>query len=268
MTRPRRSQAQQSGLAGHPAAGSARDGSAASRNGSGAFGAGYRFPGQGQPVDAADEPYLPEPWVRHIGWPVFGALAALGALLLTGVPLWRSVVIALSAGIVLYLVVRSMAVEGPEWPYDVSLEPSRPSTTWEVVGLEGSRERGSSFQRYLRPRLSELSRELLRRRGIDPDSARAAALLGREATLLLSGDESAARPDSGAISRLCMVIARLAVDPIPGTPTPIRDPALRGLTGGPGRRSRSVELRTDRPGGLMRRRPPDQPSPPSREERP
>jgi hypothetical protein len=222
MIRPRRSQVRQADLT---AGVGGRSGTAAAA-----------APGR-PPVDAADEPFVPDRSIRYLGWPFFGAAIGLAGLSLAGVPLWRSVVIAVSAGIVLYLVVRSMAAELPEWPYDVALEPHRPFTAWEVAGLEGSREKGPTFQRQLRPRLAELARELLRRRGIDPDSGQAVTVLGVEAHALLLGDDPGAQPDSAAISRLCLAIARLAVDPIPGSIAPIRDPALAGLTGRRSRRS-------------------------------
>jgi hypothetical protein len=188
------------------------------------------------PADAADEPFVPDRAIRSLGWPLVGAGVGLAGLLLAGVPLWRSVILAVSAGIVLFLVVRSMAAELPEWPYDVTLEPYRPFTAWEVAGLEGSREKGPTFHRQVRPRLADLARELLHRRGIDPDSSQAAAVLGPELHALLLGDDLEVQPDSAAISRLCLAIARIAVDPIPGSTAPVRDPALAGLTGRQARR--------------------------------
>lgn len=227
MTRPRPTQAQQAGLS--TASRSRSDATA----GAAAAGipVGSRIPGQAPPVEAADEPYVPVGWILQLGWPLFGAALALGGLLLSGVPLWRSLVIAITGGLVVFFVVRSLATNPPEWPYDVVLEPTRPYTAWEVSGLEGARQKGPAFQRYLRPRLWELCRELLRRRGIDPDSARAAELVGPAAYDLLSGRDPSAQPDSATVSRLCQIVARLGVDPIPGTPTPIRDRALAGLTG-------------------------------------
>ena len=225
MTRPRRSQAQQSGLA-------SPSGSASRTRGRPAGAPSLpTFPGHGAPVEAADEPASPDRWYRYLGWPAFGTLLGLGAALLSGIPLWRCLVIALTGGIVVYLVVRSMDTDPPEWPYDIPLEPNRPFTAWEVAGLEGSREKGPSYQRYLRPRLWVLAQDLLVRRGVDPASPRAESLLGAEAYRLLSGRDPAAQPDSAAVSRLCHAIARLAVDPVPGTTPPIRNPALRGLAG-------------------------------------
>lgn len=236
MTRPRRSQAQQAGLSSRTKSGSGAS-EASARAAAAGIPIGSRIPGQVVPVDAADEPYVPVSWVRHLGWPVFGAILAFGGLVLSGVPLWRSVVIALTGGLVLLFVVRSLAADPPEWPYDVMLEPSRPFTAWEVAGLEGARDKGPAFQHYLRPRLWELCRELLRRRGVDPDSAQAVEVVGPAVYDLLSGRDPAAQPNSATVSRLCQTVARLGVDPIPGTSTPIRDPALAGLTGHPHRRS-------------------------------
>jgi hypothetical protein len=188
-----------------------------------------------------------------VGWPIFGTVVAFGGLALTGVPAWRSVLIAMTVGVVLYLVVRSMSVEPPDWPYDVPTEPTRPFIPWEMPGLEGSREKGAAYSRYFRPRIAGLARELLRRRGIEADSDRARTLMGPNNHRLLFGADPLAQPDGVGISRLCEIVARLAVDPTIGTPVPIRNPALSGLAGDPTRSKRrgSVGPSTAPAGGKL-----------------
>lgn len=171
------------------------------------------------------------PWYRQIGWPaVAGTIVFLG-LFFTGVPLWRSILIAITVGATLYIVLRSLAGARPEWPQRALGAADRPPGAWEVAGLEAAREQPEAFARALRPRLWELAQDLLRRRGIAPYSPQAAAIIGRAEYALLTGDDPVPPRGPSSVSRLCSAIARLAVDPGAGGPVPIRDPALAALAG-------------------------------------
>lgn len=170
-------------------------------------------------------------WYRQIGWPAaVGTIVFLG-LFFTGVPLWRSVLIAITVGVTMYIVLRSLAGARPEWPQRALGVADRPPGTWEVAGLDAARDQPEAFARALRPRLWELAQDLLRRRGIAPYSAQAAAIIGGAEYGLLTGEDPAPARGPASVSRLCSAIARLALDPGAGGPVPIRDPALAALAG-------------------------------------
>lgn len=179
----------------------------------------------------ADEPVERDRWYRYLAWPTIGAIVTAGGLIVAGVPIWRALLIGLSAGAALWAVVVSLTIEQPEWPYDVPTDPHRTPTSWEVPGLVGAQESEVSFQHYLRPRLWDLAQELLRRRGIDPLSERAVALVGLREYAMLTGTDTDPRRTTASVSVLCQAIARLAVDPAPGSEPAIRNPALAGLSG-------------------------------------
>lgn len=190
----------------------------------------------GPPVtEPADEAGPVQRWHRRLPWPVFGAAVAAAAMLVSGVSPWRAVVIALAAGAALWSVLVSMTVDTPERPSDVPSDLHQPRTRWEVTGLVGAGESAEMFARYLRPRLWGDARELLLRRGIDPESDRAAALVGRHAYALLTGADTDPKRTTSSVSALCQTIARLAVEPAAGTEPVIGNPALAGLAG-PNRR--------------------------------
>jgi hypothetical protein len=188
-------------------------------------------------VDAADEPVELDRWYRFLVWPAIGAVVTAAGLIAAGVPAWRGVVIGLSVGAALWAVIVSLTIEQPEWPYDVPTDVHRAPTSWEVPGLVGAQESEVSFQHYFRPRLWELAQELLRRRGIDPLSERAAALVGPREYAMLTGADTDPGRTTASVSVLCQTIARLAVEPAPGSEPAIRNPALAGLAGRPRRSS-------------------------------
>lgn len=187
-------------------------------------------------ADHADEPVERQRWFRYLPWPAIVAVVATAAMLAGGVPAWRAVLIALSGAVTVWALVVSLSVTPPEWPYDIPAQVHRTASVWEVSGLAGATESDVSFQQYLRPRLWVLTRELLWRRGIDPDSERAVALVGAREYALLSGADTDPRHAMASVSVLCHTIARLAVAPAPGSEPAIRNPALSGLAGATGRR--------------------------------
>ncbi len=184
-----------------------------------------------QIADHADEPAERMAWYRYLLWPTIAAAVGLAGMLAGGVPTWRAVLIAVAAGLALWALVASLVVEQPEWPYDIPLEPHRATSVWEVPGLTGATESEVSFQQYLRPRLWALTQELLRRRGIDPSSERAVAMVGRREYDLLSGADTDPKRAMSSVSVLCHTVARLATEAGPGSEPVIRNPALAGLAG-------------------------------------
>jgi len=178
------------------------------------------------------------PWWRSLTWPVIAGAVATAGMLASGVPVWRAVVIAVACGAALWSIVVSLSVARPEWPYDLPVDVHRAPTTWQVPGLVGAMESDVSFQQYLRPRLWSLAQQLLRRRGIDPDSERAAALIGPREYALLTGADTDSRRAMASVPVLCQVIARLAVAPDADSEPAIRNPALAGLAGRPARPAR------------------------------
>ena len=202
-------------------------------------------PGGGAGEPAADPgPPLPR-WYRQLLWPVLLGVAATAAMLATGVPAWRAALIALATGAAFWAVLLSINVHPPDRLYDVPSQARQPPTRWEVPGLVGAGESAEMFTRYLRPRLWEVARELLQRRGVDPDSDRAAALVGRREYALLTGADTDPKRTTSSVSLLCATIARLAVEPAAGTDPVIRNPALAGLSA-PTRRSRRHSAATPR----------------------
>lgn len=183
-------------------------------------------------------------WYRYLAWPVLATAGTFAGLYFTGAPLWRSAMIAVTIGLTLFGVSRALLGAAPEWPLDgvSSLQP--PARDWEVQGLEAARQRSDVYDRVLQPRLWALATELLRRRGVDPRSPQAAALLGQREHALLCGDVAAEHAPA-MISRLCAAIAHLAVDPPAGGAPPIRAPGLAGLAGhaGPSRTTGSARGR-------------------------
>ncbi len=171
------------------------------------------------------------PWYRQIGWPAAAGTIVFLGLFFTGVPPWRSILIAITVGATLYIGLRALAGARPEWPQRSLGASDRPPGTWEVAGLEAARDQPEAFARALRPRLWELAQDLLRRRGIAPYSSQAVAIIGVAEYGLLTGDDPAPARGPSSVSRLCSAIARLAVDPEAGGPVPIRDPSLAALAG-------------------------------------
>lgn len=205
-----------------------------------------------EPVaDQADEGPPVQRWYRQLLWPVLAAAAATAAMLVSGVPPWRAVVIAIAAGVALWAVLMSMTAAAPGRLYDVPSELHQLRTRWEVGGLLGAGQSAEIFAKQLRPRLWELTRELLQRRGIDPESDRAAALVGRREYALLTGADTDPKRTTSSVSVLCRTIARLAVEPAAGTEPVIRNPALAGLAG-PNRRPDRRRAATPRSEGPSR----------------
>lgn len=199
------------------------------------------------------------PWYRQIGWPVaVGAIVFLG-LFFTGVPLWRSILIAVTVGATLYVVLRSLAGARADWPEGGLGVADRPAGRWEVAGLEAARDQPEAFARTLRPRLWELAQSLLRRRGIALYSQQAVDIIGRAEYDLLTGDDPAPARGPSSVSTLCDAIARLAVDPAVGGPVPVRDPDLAALAGT--RRARATVGWTPRHGPAAKPAPDAHPYP-------
>ena len=201
-------------------------------------------------ADQATDSTPVQRWSAQLPWPVFGAVAATAAMLVSGVPPWRAVVIALAAAAALWAVLMSLTVHAPERPSDGPSDAHQPRTRWEVAGLVGAGESAEMFARYLRPRLWKVTRQLLERRGIDPESDRAAALVGRPEYALLTGADSDPKRTTSSVSLLCATIARLAVEPAAGTEPIVSNPALAGLAGKPGRPRRRAD--TAPPEGPLR----------------
>jgi hypothetical protein len=154
-------------------------------------------------------------------------------MLAGGIPPWRAVVIAVGVGVALWLSIESSHVSRPRWSDDLpdgGFFATAPP--WEVPGLTASRFSTGSFQRYLRPRLWALATELLRRRGIEPASPRAAELVGRRDYALLTGGDTRPGHVTSSVSALTMSIARIAVTADGDDPPVVRSPALAGLAGG------------------------------------
>ncbi len=198
---------------------------------------GRQPPPAGARIDPADQAPLTDPdpddtrrW-RYGAWPVIVAVVGGAGMFAGGVPPWRAVVIAVGAGLALWAVIVSFAVRRIDWYDDVPGFTYRSATPWEVPGLVGARESAEAFELYLRPRLWSLAQELLRRRGIEPDSARARELVGEREFAIFSGVDRDPRHTTASVSVLCQVIARLAVEPFPGSAPAIANPALKGLAG-------------------------------------
>ncbi|OJV23977.1 MAG: hypothetical protein BGO26_04075 [Actinobacteria bacterium 69-20] len=166
-----------------------------------------------------------------MAWPIIVTVVGGVGMFTGGVPPWRAVVIAVGAGLALWTVIVSFAVRRIDWYDDVPGSTYRSATPWEVPGLAGARESAEAFELYLRPRLWSLAQDLLRRRGIEPDSARARELVGEREFALLSGIDRNPRRTTASVSVLCQVIARLAVAPLPGSAPAMANPALKGLAG-------------------------------------
>lgn len=185
-----------------------------------------------------------EPWWRHLTWPVVIAVLAGGGMLLAGVPLWRTIVLALGIGAAWWAVVATVNVEAGRWPDDVPGAPYRTGAVWDVPGLAAARQSADAFSEHLRPRLWAIASELLRRRGIDSESTEARACVGpRDYDLLTGADEDPARRTAAAPA-LAAALARLAVSPeLPG-PVPMPQPELVGLAHGTRTSARAASRHT------------------------
>ena len=184
-------------------------------------------------VDSADEPAHYPRWWRHLGWPLVTVVVGTAAMLIGGVPAWRAVAIVLAAAVAVWALAASLVAPQPEWPYELPPDVRRASSVWQVSGLVGATESDAAFHQFLRPRLWALTVELLRRRGIDPDSQRAVELVGPREYALLTGADTDPRHVTASVPTLCHTVARLAVQPAPGSKPAITNPALAGLAGAP-----------------------------------
>lgn len=182
-------------------------------------------------MDRGDEPAGEPPWWRHIAWPIVVLVLAGSGMLVGGVPPWRAVAIALGVALALWSLILTFTVRRIDWYDDVPGASYRISTPWELSGLAAARESAEAFEFYLRPRLWDLAQKLLRRRGIDPASARAGELIGAREYAILTGVDRDPRRTTSSVSVLCHTISRLAVAPIDGSAPPIANPALTRLAG-------------------------------------
>lgn len=147
----------------------------------------------------------PGAWWRLLTMPILAALAAGIGVYATGGPVTRSVVIALTAGVVTWLLVRALTVEVDPWPPapETGFPHGRVPQLWEISGFESALQRPEYLGRRAIRSVREVALPVLRRRAIDldapEDAGRARDLLGSRSFELLTD------PDHGAVSRADLV---------------------------------------------------------------
>lgn len=200
--------------------------------------------------------------------PILAALAAGIGVYATGGPVTRSVVIALTAGVVTWLLVRALTVEVDPWPPEpeTGFAHGRVPQLWEISGFESALQRPEYLGRRAIRAVREIAVLVLRRRAIDLDAPRDADrtrdLLGSRNFELLTD------PDHGAVSRADLVqlvdrVTRLATATGDGL-RPVRiDPRLLPHRGRRSLRALISGRRTGRPAGHAGSSPAD-PSPADR----
>lgn len=147
----------------------------------------------------------PGAWWRLLTMPILAALAAGIGVFATGGPVTRSVVIALTAGVVTWLLVRALTVEVDPWPPEpeTGFAHGRVPQLWEISGFESALQRPEYLGRRAIRAVREIAVPVLRRRAIDleapRDADRARDLLGSRNFELLTD------PDHGAVSRADLV---------------------------------------------------------------
>ncbi|NNG36027.1 hypothetical protein [Nakamurella aerolata] len=174
------------------------------------------------------------PWWRLLVIPGLAAVAIGIALWAAGVPVPRLIGIAVTIGIVTWLLVRGATLNQHLWPEEPTVGPGwdRSSRIWEQPGLDAALDRPQFMAGRLLRTLRQESDALLIRRGLDPESDEARELLGPRTFQLLYADEApvAQRAELRAIiARL----TQLAATPQPGVPA-LQIPAR--LTARPARR--------------------------------
>ncbi|WP_353648296.1 hypothetical protein ABLG96_15790 [Nakamurella sp. A5-74] len=147
----------------------------------------------------------PGAWWRLLTMPILAALAAGIGVFATGGPVTRSVVIALTAGVVTWLLVRALTVEVDPWPPEpeTGFAHGRVPQLWEISGFESALQRPEYLGRRAIRAVREIAVPVLLRRAIDlkapQDADRARDLLGSRNFELLTD------PDHGAVSRADLV---------------------------------------------------------------
>lgn len=137
----------------------------------------------------------PGAWWRLLTLPILAALAAGIGVYASGGPVWRSVVVALTAGVVTWLLVRALTVEADPWPPEpeTEYEHGRVPQLWEIVGFDAALERPEYLGRRAIRSVRDVAVPVLRRRGIDLDAPAdanvARELLGNRSFELLTNND-------------------------------------------------------------------------------
>lgn len=174
------------------------------------------------------------PWWRLLGIPVLATVAVGVALWAAGVPVPRIIGIALTIGIVGWLLVRGATLQQHLWPEEPNTGPGwdRSSRLWEQPGLDAALDRPQFMAPRLLRTLRRESDALLTRRGLDPASDAARELLGPRTSALLY-DDDAPTPQRAELRAIIRRLTQLAASGGPGV-APLRLPAR--LVGGAGSR--------------------------------
>lgn len=180
--------------------------------------------------ERAPRPTPELPWWRLLVIPVLATAAVGVALWAAGVPVPRIIGIALTVGMVGWLLVRGATLQQHLWPEEPSTGPGwdRSSRLWEQPGLDAALDRPQFMAPRLLRTLRRESDALLTRRGLDPESDAARELLGPRTSQLLY-DDDAPTPERAELRAIIRRLTQLAATGEPGV-APLRLPAR--LVGG------------------------------------
>lgn len=180
---------------------------------------------------------------QHLWLPALIAIVAGFATYAFGAPLLRAVGVALTLGIVAYLLARSLAVGQPGWP-----EPpdnagrERIRAQWTVPVLDAALARPRYSGDRLLDKIREVAEPVLARRGEDLSGPLAQQWFSPSGVRLLRRESGP--PTADDLRALIDALARLAAEDTPGRPGLKVPPSLiSGRRHGPSMRSLLADRR-------------------------